>query len=168
MKCEVLFQVRDEDGRLLISKDAVIPDYKTLDLLSAIAREDEENDDEIIVHRDHIGSKDRNLFDEDENNFLKCCNSAEQAIEEFRNAFPDSDKNNESIRLEWSNLKNQGLLKSLKTGHYVKITDAGFPQYDTIGRVLQVKGDDVLVSFAHSAVWIDKSILEVVDSPSKK
>lgn len=168
MKCAVLFQVRDEDGRLLISKDAVIPDYKTLNLLSAITKEDEENDEEIIVCRENSGSKEDDLFDEDEENFLKCCNSSEQAIDEFRKAFPDSGKKDEAIDLAWSNLKNEGLLKSLKTGHYVKITDTNFPQYDMIGRVLQVKGDDTLVSFSHSAVWVDKSILEVVDSPSKK
>lgn len=180
MKCMVLFQVRDENGLLLVSKDAVIPAYKALRLLSDVTREDENNDEEIIVSHDHEKSRkempedtgpglnEEELFDEDEKNFLGRCNTAEQAVEEFRKAFPDSDKKDEAVALEWSNLKKEELLNSLKTGHFVKITDANFPQYNTTGRVIQLKGDDVLVSFAHSAVWADKSILEVVEPPTKK
>ncbi|WP_048149032.1 hypothetical protein [Methanolacinia paynteri] len=180
MKCAVLFQVRDEDGLLLVSKDAVIPAYEALRLLSDVTREDENNDEEIVICRDHEkssnitpedpnhGLKEEDLFDEDEKNFLGCCKNAENAVEEFGKAFPNSDKNDEAIALTWSNLKKEGLLNSLKTGNFVKITDSNFPQYDTTGRVLQVKGKDVLVSFPHSAVWIDRSVMEVVDSPSKK
>lgn len=180
MKCAVLFQVRDEDGLLLVSKDAVIPAYEALRLLSDVTREDENNDEEIVICRDNEksrnkipedtgrGLKEAGLFDEDEKNFLGCCTSPEQAVKEFGQAFPDSGRNEEAVAREWSNLKKEGLLNSLKTGNFVKITDSNFPQYDTTGRVLQVKGDDVLVSFPHSAAWVDKSVLEVVDSPSKK
>ncbi len=180
MKCAVLFQVRDEDGLLLVSKYAVISAYEALRLLSDVTREDENNDEEIIICRDHEKSRDmtpgdpnpvlteEDLFDQDEKNFLGCCKNAEQAVEEFQQAFPCSGKNEKSITGEWSNLKKEGLLNSLKTGHFVKITDSNFPQYDTTGRVIQVKGNGVLVSFTYSAVWVDKSVLEVVESPSKK
>ena len=89
------------------------------------------------------------------------------ALAGYREAYPDSDRSDQSVNGAWYGLKKEGRIHSFKLSQYVQVTDSNSPLYKETGKIQDIHETEVLVSFKTSTCWCAFNHLKLQESPSK-